>query len=129
VNEVTLVGLTDVEPVVLGGGSWSRILIDRATAASTATTLGYSEFAPQTSTDHMSHDCDELAYIVSGTGLIRLDGEAVAVEPDSACHIPAGVWHTVVNPSSDTPLEMVFVFDSPSYPPTERRPSHSMEET
>ncbi len=122
-----MVTLEDIEPVVLGGGSWSRVLIDRATAASTATTLGYSEFAPQTSTDHMSHDTDELAYIVSGSGLIQLDGGAVRVEPDSACHIPAGVWHSVVNDSRDTALVMVFVFDSPAYPPTERRPYHSDE--
>jgi quercetin dioxygenase-like cupin family protein len=121
VSDVTVIALDDVEPVVLGGGSWSRVLLDSSTAPTTGTTLGYSSFAPNTATSHMSHEAEELAYVVSGSGLLRLDGEPVRVETDGACHIPAGVWHTVVNDSADEPLVMVFVFASPGYPPTERR--------
>jgi quercetin dioxygenase-like cupin family protein len=121
VSEVTVVALDDIEPVVLGGGSWSRVLINSATSPTTGTTLGYSVFAPQTSTSHMRHVADELAYVVSGSGFIQLDSEPVRVEADTACHIPRDVWHSVVNDSTEAPLVMVFVFASPDYPPTDRR--------
>lgn len=121
VTDVTVIALEDVEAVLLGGGSWSRVLLDSSTAPMTGTTLGYSSFAPNTATSHMSHEAEELAYVVSGSGLLRLDGEPVRVGADGACHIPAGVWHTVVNDSADRPLVMIFVFASPGYPATERR--------
>jgi quercetin dioxygenase-like cupin family protein len=37
-----------------------------------------------------------------------------------ALHIPAGVWHAVVN-DGDEDVVMVFGFPHPDYPPTERR--------
>lgn len=120
VSPVSVLELHDVPPIDLPGGSWSRILIEEATAAGAETTLGYSVFAPGSSTSHMSHDCEELAYVVAGSGLLRLDDGEVRLAADAACHIPAGVWHTVVNNGED-PLAMVFVFASPGYPPTERR--------
>lgn len=121
-TDVTVVALDEIEPIALGGGSWSRVLLNYATTPSTGTTLGYSVFAPLTSTQHMRHQAEELAYVVTGSGAIQLDDEAVRVETDGACHIPAGVWHSVVNDSPDTDLAMVFVFASPDYPETERRP-------
>jgi mannose-6-phosphate isomerase-like protein (cupin superfamily) len=122
VTDVTVVALDEIEPILLGGGSWSRVLLDSTTAPITGTTLGYSVFAPLTSTQHMCHEAEELAYVVSGSGVIQLDDEAVRVGADGACHIPAGVWHTVINDTPETPLAMVFVFGSSDYPPTERRP-------
>ncbi|MEX0700358.1 MAG: cupin domain-containing protein [Acidimicrobiia bacterium] len=120
-TDITVVALDDVEPVLLGGGSWSRVLVSAATTPTTGTTLGYTVFAPATATIHMRHEAEELAYVVSGSGVIQLDEAAVRVESDGACHIPRDVWHSVVNDSPDTPLVMVFVFASPEYPPTERR--------
>lgn len=119
---MTVVALDEIEPIALGGGSWSRVLVNNATTPSTGTTLGYSVFAPQTSTQHMSHRVEELAYVVSGSGWIQLDDHKVRVEAEGACHIPAGVWHSVVNDSPGADLAMVFVFASPDYPETERRP-------
>jgi oxalate decarboxylase/phosphoglucose isomerase-like protein (cupin superfamily) len=71
----------------------------------------------------LSHSTEELAYVVQGTGEIRLEAEPhLAFRSGTALYIPAQVWHAVVN-TGDQPLTMVFSFPHPGYPPTERRPS------
>jgi mannose-6-phosphate isomerase-like protein (cupin superfamily) len=119
-NGVTVITLADVPPVELPGGSWSRVLVAEQTVGGNASALGYSVFKPGTSTADLSHSVEELAYIVSGTGLIRLETGDVPVTAGQALHVPARLWHTVVNPGEED-LVMVFSFPSPAYPPTERR--------
>jgi putative monooxygenase len=119
-NGVTVVTLTDVPPVQLAGGSWSRVLVSEDTVGGNASAIGYSVFKPGTATADLSHSVEELAYILSGSGLIRLETGDVPVAAGQALHVPARLWHTVVN-SGEEDLVMVFSFPSPGYPPTERR--------
>jgi mannose-6-phosphate isomerase-like protein (cupin superfamily) len=119
-TNVTVVTLADVPPVELAGGSWSRVLVADSTVGGNASALGYSVFKPGTSTADLSHAVEELAYIVSGRGVIRLETGDVPVTAGQALYVPAKVWHTVVNPGAED-LVMVFSFPSPDYPPTERR--------
>ncbi|MBA3234678.1 MAG: cupin domain-containing protein [Chloroflexi bacterium] len=116
---VRVVPLEDVPPIDLPGGSWSRVLLTGERVGST-TALGFSSFAAATSTAMLSHATEELAYVLSGKGELRLDDEVVPYEAGSALFIPAGVWHAVANTGSD-PVTMVFAFPHPDYPPTERR--------
>jgi mannose-6-phosphate isomerase-like protein (cupin superfamily) len=120
VSDVTVIPLTDVEPVQLAGGSWSRVLVSGKTVGGNASAIGYSVFKPGTSTADLSHETEELAYIVSGRGVIRLSNKDVPVAVGQALYVPAKVWHTVVN-EGDADLVMVFSFPSPDYPATERR--------
>ena len=119
-SDVVVIPLADVEPVPLAGGSWSRVLVSGKTVGGNASALGYSVFKPGTSTADLSHETEELAYIVSGRGVIRLEAEDVPVAVGQALYVPAKVWHTVVN-EGDEDLVMVFSFPAPAYPPTERR--------
>jgi quercetin dioxygenase-like cupin family protein len=116
---VSVVALEDVAPVELPGGSWSRVLLNGERAGAT-TALGFSSFAPHTATAMLSHQTEELAYVLSGRGELRLDDDTVRYASGSALYIPARVWHAVVNPH-DEPLTMVFAFPHPDYPPTRRR--------
>jgi quercetin dioxygenase-like cupin family protein len=116
---VRVVGLEEVPPIDLSGGSWSRVLLTGERVASTSA-LGFSSFAAGTSTAMLSHATEELAYVLTGQGELRLDGEAVAYGAGSALFIPAGVWHAVANTGLE-PVTMVFAFPYPDYPPTERR--------
>jgi putative monooxygenase len=120
VSDISVVSLTDVESVLLAGGSWSKVLVSEHTVGGNSSALGYSVFRPGTSTADLSHQVEELAYIVSGSGVIRLEDEDVPVAAGQALYVPARVWHTVVNPGHDD-LVMVFAFPSPAYPPTDRR--------
>jgi quercetin dioxygenase-like cupin family protein len=122
VTPARTVALGDVEPIPLAGGSWSRLLIHEKTVDGTHTTLGYSVFRAGSRTDDLSHETDELAYVVSGHGSLQLDDKTLAVGEGDALFIPAGVWHTVAAGAAED-LTMVFTFPSPGYPPTERRPA------
>ena len=116
---VAVVPLEDIQPIQLPGGSWSRVILTGDRVGS-ATALGFSSFAPGTATAMLSHATEELAYVLTGVGELRLDSEVVAYAAGSALYIPAGVWHAVVNTGND-PVTMVFAFPHPDYPPTERR--------
>lgn len=116
-----MVATTDVAPIDLPGGSWSRLLLT-GEGVGAATTLGCSSFAPGTATAMLSHATEELAYVMSGHGELRMDGATVPYASGQALYIPAGVWHAVVN-TGDEPVTMVFAFPHPTYPPTERRPT------
>jgi quercetin dioxygenase-like cupin family protein len=112
---VGIVSLADVEPIELPGGSWSRML-----AKGEQSSLGYSVFTPGTVLAPVCHETEEVAYVVSGAGELRLDDGAVAFREGDALHIPAGLWHAVANTGAED-VVMVFGFPHPDYPPTERR--------
>lgn len=116
---VRVVPLEEVPPIELPGGSWSRVLLTGDRVGST-TALGFSSFAAGTSTAMLSHSTEELAYVLTGVGELRLDEEVVPYGAGSALFIPAGVWHAVAN-TGDEPVTMVFAFPHPDYPPTDRR--------
>lgn len=122
---VRVVPLEDVPPIELPGGGWSRVLLSGERVASTSA-LGFSSFAARTSTAMLSHETEELAYVLTGEGELRLDDESVPYQAGSALFIPARVWHAVAN-TGDEPVTMVFAFPHPDYPPTERRPSEVPE--
>jgi quercetin dioxygenase-like cupin family protein len=120
VSKVRVVGLGEADPIELPQGSWSRMLIASEHVDGNHASLGYSVFTPGTVLTAVKHEADEVAYVVSGSGELQLDGEAVAFSEDDAVFIPAGVWHAVAN-TGDTDVVMVFGFPFPDYPPTERR--------
>jgi len=120
VTGVVVISLADVQPVELPGGSWSRVLVSDQTVGTNASALGYSVFRPGTQTADLSHEVEELAFVVSGSGTIRLGDTDVPVGAGQAMFIPARLWHTVVN-SGTQDLVMVFSFPSPGYPATARR--------
>ena len=110
---VTVVPLESAEPIELPHGSWSRMLVTGARVDGNASSLGYSVFTPG------KHETEEVAYVVSGSGELRLDDGAVPFHAGDAVHIPAGTWHAVVN-NGDADVIMVFGFPHPESPPTER---------
>ena len=116
---VTVVPLESAEPIELPQGSWSRMLVTGARVDGNASSLGYSVFTPGTALTPVKHETEEVAYVVAGSGELRLDDEAVPFREGDAVHIPAGTWHAVAN-SGDTDVIMVFGFPHPEYPPTER---------
>ena len=119
-GSVTTVPLADVEPIELPQGSWSRMLVTTERVDGNASSLGYSVFTPGTVLTPVKHETEEVAYVVAGSGELRLEDEAVPFREGDAVHIPAGVWHAVAN-TGESDLAMVFGFPHPDYPPTERR--------
>jgi putative monooxygenase len=120
VSEAAVVSLSDVDPVELPMGSWSRLLVTERTVTGNVSTLGYSVFKPGLVAADLSHSVEELAFVVGGAGVIRLEDGQLEARAGQALFIPAQMWHTVVN-DGDEDLVMVFAFPSPDYPPTQRR--------
>lgn len=119
-SRAKVVSLEDVDPVQLPMGSWSRLLVTADTVEGNASTIGYSIFKAGLVAADLSHSVEELAFVVSGRGVLRLEDDELGVRAGQALFIPARMWHTVVN-DSDEDLAMVFSFPLPDYPPTERR--------
>jgi quercetin dioxygenase-like cupin family protein len=117
---VSVVALDDVEPVELPQGSWSRMLVTSARVGENEASLGYSVFTPGTVLAAVRHEAEEVAYVIAGSGELRLDEGTVSFRKGDALHVPAGVWHAVANTGAED-LVMVFGFPRPDYPPTERR--------
>ena len=117
---VTTVRLEDVEPIELPGGSWSRMVLNDKTLSGNGASLGYSVFTPGCVTAMVAHETEEVAYVLSGSGELRLDGESVPFAAGQGLHVPAGVWHAVANTGREE-VVMVFGFPHPDYPPTDRR--------
>ena len=116
---VTVVPLDSAESIQLPQGSWSRMLVTAARVDGNTSSLGYSVFTPGAVVGPVKHETEEVAYVVAGSGELRLDGEAVPFREGDAVHIPAGTWHAVAN-SGDADVIMVFGFPHPEYPPTAR---------
>lgn len=114
------VKLEDVEAIELPQGSWSRMVLTDKTLSGNRASLGYSVFTPGTVTALVAHETEEVAYVLSGSGELRLEGENVQFSAGEGLHVPAGVWHAVAN-TGDEDVVMVFGFPYPNYPPTERR--------
>ena len=117
-NRIRVVPLESVEPILLGRGSWSRLLLTDSTVGAQESCLGFSVFAPGTNTPQKVHEAEELCYVLSGRGKLAVGVEAVDYAAGQALYIPAGVPHGVANPY-DEDLVMVFVFSHSAYPPTE----------
>lgn len=117
---VRVVNLSEVEPIALPQGSWSRMLLTARTAEGNRFSLGYSVFTPGTVLGMVSHEVEEVAYVVAGRGELRLEEGAVAFGPGDALFIPPRTWHAVANTGTDD-VVMVFGFPHPDYPPTARR--------
>jgi quercetin dioxygenase-like cupin family protein len=122
VGAVKAVRLEDVEPIPLPGGSWSRMVLTDKTLGDNASSLGYSVFTPGCVTAMVSHETEEVAYVLQGSGELRLEGESVPFAAGQGLHIPADTWHAVANTGSED-VVMVFGFPHPDYPPTDRRDS------
>jgi quercetin dioxygenase-like cupin family protein len=117
---VTVVPLESADPIELPLGSWSRMLVTEKHADGNRASLGYSVFTPGTVLGSVKHETEEVAYVVSGRGELRLDDRAVPFTPGDALYIPRETWHAVAN-TGDEDVIMVFGFPHPDYPPTERR--------
>ena len=119
-TQVKVVPMEQVEPIALPGGSWSRMVLTRDTVPEIKSALGFSIFKPGTETASVSHEVEEVAYVLEGEGELRLDDESVPFGPGQALFVPPHTWHAVAN-TGNQDVVMVFMFPYPDYPPTERR--------
>lgn len=117
---VRVVGLDDVERIDLDNDSWSRMVLTENTVPDPTSSLGYSVFTPGTVTDSVCHEVEEQAFVLAGSGELRLEDGTVEFGPMDGLYVAPDTWHQVAN-TGDDDVVMVFTFPHPDYPPTDRR--------
>jgi quercetin dioxygenase-like cupin family protein len=117
---VTVVPLDQVNEIPLPNGSWSKMVLTGDSVSGIVSSLGYSVFKPGTEMAPVSHEVEEVAFVVAGAGELRTEQGAIPFTAGDAIHIAPRLWHSVVN-TGDVDVIMVFGFPYPAYPPTDRK--------
>lgn len=65
---------------------------------------------PGEATSPHSHDEEETFLIMSGRGVITVDGEREEVEAGDVIYLPRGSTHTLANASNDERLDFLTIF-------------------
>ncbi len=90
-----VVNAAKVEPITIAGGkAHVRKLFTRENTGKESAYLGILEAEPGLLVPSQTHPTSaEILYVVSGTGVVNIGVEPVALEPDLAIHIPEGQPH------------------------------------
>ncbi len=98
---------------VPGGKSMFRILLDEETVGAKNFALLVNEFDPGLTSKAHKHDKEEHAfYIISGTGIIRIEDESIPVGEGDAVYVPPGKMHEVSS-TGDAPLKYLVLYSPP----------------
>ncbi len=92
-----MVPLDQVNEIPLPNGSWSKMVLTGDSVSGIVSSLGYSVFTPGTELTMVSHEVEEVAFVVAGTGELRTEQDAVPFKAGDAIHIAPRLWHAVVN--------------------------------
>jgi mannose-6-phosphate isomerase-like protein (cupin superfamily) len=99
-------------------GALSKLLVHPENAATRQFDFRVSLYAPRGMVeDHVHERSEHVYHILSGRGLMTLDGEARVVEARDTIFIPPGVRHGLVNNGLDD-LVFVVVTSPPGELPT-----------
>jgi mannose-6-phosphate isomerase-like protein (cupin superfamily) len=98
---------------VPGGKSVFRILLDEETVGAKNFALLANEFDPGFTSKAHKHDKEEHAfYIISGTGIIRIEDESIPVGEGDAVYVPPGKMHDVSS-TGNAPLKYLVLYSPP----------------
>lgn len=64
--------------------------------------------AGKSSNEHAHEDCDELYYIIDGSGILKVGEESKKITTGDLIVIPKGSFHFLTN-ESDTPVEFLTI--------------------
>lgn len=95
--------------------TWRTLLSGDRTPTSQMT-LGITEVGPgQPSPFHLHrHAQAEIYYVISGTGVVSIDGVEHALGPGSSVFVPGNRWHGARNTGSEV-LRLLYVFAADSF--------------
>ena len=98
---------------VPGGRSIFRILLDEESVGAKKFALLVNEFDPGLTSKAHKHDNEEHGfYIMSGTGIIRIEDERLEVSKGDAVFVPPGKMHDISS-TGDAPLKYIVIYSPP----------------
>jgi len=95
--------------------SWKTLLsADRTPTA--GLTVGVASIAPGAAVDGAlhHHEPHEIYFVISGDGLVHLDGSEHPIAPGTSVFIPGGTHHFIRN-TGDSELRLLYAFDVDSF--------------
>lgn len=96
------VDVNNVKPLVFGKEYESRMILDHViTGRDGVIQMNHGTVKAGCALGGAAHEEDEIYYILSGRGKLKLDEEIVNVAPDQVVFIPAGCFHALDNSESD----------------------------
>ena len=103
------------DDAIRGKVEWSTLLSGDRSPTSQLT-LGVAELGPGQPAPFLPHRHAqaEAYYVLSGEGVVHLDGVEHAVRAGSSVFIPGGVWHGARNSGSGE-LRLLYVFAADSF--------------
>lgn len=97
-----------VKPMHCGDCYDSRMILDHViTGRDNVIQMNHGTVKAGYALDGAAHDDDEIYYILSGHGKLKLDDEIVDVAPNQVVFIPAGVFHALDNRGQDEDLAIL----------------------
>jgi quercetin dioxygenase-like cupin family protein len=103
---------TDDLPVETFDWGTLQWLCNEKISPGSAQTVGLCHIQPgQRNPVHYHPNCEEILYMLSGSGLHSFNDETVELRPGSTICIPAGVRHNLANTGTD-PIVCLIAFSS-----------------
>ena len=78
------------------GGAIAQMILDRRTLKELGF-LAIARLAPGKEIESHIDPMEEIYFVISGTGVIRVDGEEKEVRPGDATWVPTGSSHSLLN--------------------------------
>lgn len=99
------VDVEKVKPLIFGKEYESRMILDHViTGRDDCIQINHGTVKAGYALGGAAHEEDEIYYILSGEGKLKLDDEIVDVKGGQVIFIPAGVFHALDNSMSDTDM-------------------------
>ncbi|HEX2578373.1 MAG TPA: cupin domain-containing protein [Aquihabitans sp.] len=98
----------------MSGVTW-RTLVSGDRVPTSQLTVGVAELDPHGCTPRPHrHAIAETYYVLSGTGVLTIDGTTSPARPGTAAFIPPGAWHVLTNQGSRT-LRVLYVLAADAF--------------
>lgn len=106
-SKMEIVALDQCSSFVTKDGSIIRELLSHRNSSIRMQSLAEAVVPPGGRTQiHRHHRTEEIYWIISGTGVMWMDGHQRSIGPGDAIAIPPGVLHGLINPSNE-PLRLL----------------------
>ncbi|MCI5755024.1 MAG: cupin domain-containing protein, partial [Firmicutes bacterium] len=106
--EPKVIDVDKVMPMHCGDSYDSRMILDHVvTGRDGVIQVNHGTVMPHCALGGDTHSEDEIYYILTGHGKLRLDDKVVDVHPNQIIFIPAGVFHALDNSTSDEPMTIL----------------------
>lgn len=111
-----VVDVDKVKPLELGGVYDSKMILDEViTQREGVIQMNHGTVKPRVTLGGDLHDQDEIYYILSGHGKLKLGDDVIDIKPNMVIFIPAGVFHALDNSGSDEEMTLLTFWKDAKY--------------